>query len=125
LQTAVGVEMIERVKEVRPELEPLILSHGSNGVHQKVGGGSVPEVVAKSGGPAEDIRFETSPSSVKALSFFSGLSASRRNKTNRISKLGSPAPTFGGLRDHFLGNTFNWENRLIVSFKRYIQTFYY
>jgi len=31
--------------------------------------GSVLEVVAKSGGPAEDIRFETSPSSVKPYLF--------------------------------------------------------
>jgi hypothetical protein len=31
--------------------------------------GAVLEVVAKSGGPAEDIRFETSPSSVKPYAF--------------------------------------------------------
>jgi hypothetical protein len=51
--------------------------------------GSVLEVVTKSGGPAEDIRFETSPQQVKP-SLFNGLSAPHGHKTNRISKLDSP-----------------------------------
>jgi hypothetical protein len=54
---------------------------------------SVLEVAAKSRGPAEDIRFETSPQQRKALSFLTDFRL-HRHKTNRISRLDSPPPTF-------------------------------
>jgi hypothetical protein len=60
------------------------------GVHKK--SGVCPGSCCKIRRTAEDIRFETSPAASPI--FFNGLSAPHRHKTNRISKLDSPPPTF-------------------------------